>query len=1399
MKKLRTWTMVISVVFFMVLLVGCGDSEVPGSDSLDLSKIEKITIHFETNSSSTMQTIIVDQAFLSSIDIDALTQVTLEDINDLMPVKEGYTFDHWYFDAELTETIDIDSPILTEYIDMLSTDNIELEITIYAGWTPVIVDIYTITYHLNGGINANDNIETYQSSDETFNLLVPTKEGYDFMGWYLDADFSTSMLTAITQGTTGDIELWASWTEHSVLTFEFEDDAYTVTDCPKDYSGIIHIPTMYNGYPVTKIGDYAFESCEDITEVVLSDDIVEIGIGAFSKCEKLETINLDSNIEIIGQSAFEECYALTAITIGDLVTEIRDFAFNRCTHLSTVTLGESVQILGRQAFAYTALTSITLNDVIETIGNFAFFDCTKLNQIVIPNTITYIGEFAFTNCFELTIYFESSGITGDWDDNWNSSNCPVVWNYQSIGEDVYTITYYLDGGINHPSNLNEVISSASFILEMPTKEGYLFVGWYSDSNYTQLVTEINSGTTENITLYAKWEEEASSNLLFTEYDTYVAVSGYSEITSVIDVPESYHGKPVTTIAEKAFYNMNGITQVILPETITIIEDEAFSYCRDLESINLPDSITTIGEEAFAACLLTTVEIPASLESCGQNVFYNNGELTSVVLPEGLTVIFEYMFNDCDELVSINIPSSVKEVKAYAFSSCIKLADVDLSHVSVIGRGAFVNCQSLTSVVLSDQLTIIDSYAFAYTHQLSSVQFPQHLQIIGESAFSGCSSLTELEFPQTLEMIGEGAFWGCKLATLELPSSLKVIGEEAFRYNDFTVLYLPIGLEKIEKLAFRNCDQLISIYLPSTIDVIEERVFRETGYQATIYINSESAPEQWHEAWRDYFTGSVEYQASFDDTIIHYELDGGTNSDLNPSHIVTCDSAVLSDPVYEGYNFLGWYLDSEWTLPIDVITYRGLDAMTIFARWEAQSENPYDINYVLDGGSNVLEAPYHFDGSSDVMLYSPTKVGYRFEGWFTEDTFEHEVTDIAVGIASNVTLYAKWEEDYLIYEEFDDYVAVVGLRQPLTHVVIPATYNGKPVTTIAENAFEYQLLIENITLPDTLTTIGNYSLKCENLRSIDLPEGLLSIGDSVYSGAYDLKEIVIPSTVTHLGTGVFSYCSSLTSVIFNNDMTTIPDYSFHQCFSLTTFIVPEGVTSIGEWAFRKCDALTTVTLPDSLLTIDREAFNETNSLTNLILPEGLETIGYAAFAKSGLTNLIIPNTVIEVGNEAWYYCSSLETLTIGSQVQSIFVPRDFKGLVSLESITVDENNAIYYDLDGVLYMNHEGVVLLKYPQHKVSSSLIIPEGVTWIANSAVAKADISEVYIPDSVLGLDNYAFLDCINLEEVYLSDQVASLGYGAFGNCDNLTIRTGFESSPSGWSDNWGEVTITIIWNVER
>ena len=309
------------------------------------------------------------------------------------------------------------------------------------------------------------------------------------------------------------------------LTYEIADGEVTITDCDTSISGELTIPETIEGYPVTRIGYFAFEYCADLTNVTIPDSVIYIGSGAFD-CTGLISVIIPRSVTNISNSTFSYCTGLTSIVLHNSITSIGDDAFESCTALTSVMIPDSVKSIGNGAFRYcNGLANITISNNVTSIGRWAFDGCTSLTSVTIPDSVTSIGNNVFGECVGLTsIIVSKNNKVYD-----SRNNCNAI---------IETKTNKLISGCKNTVFPNDITS----------------IGYRAFDGCTGLtsITIPNSVTS-----------------IGSE-----AFYGCTGLTSVT-IPNS-----VTSIGSEAFYGCTGLTSVTIPNSVTYIDWNAFGYYKD---------------------------------------------------------------------------------------------------------------------------------------------------------------------------------------------------------------------------------------------------------------------------------------------------------------------------------------------------------------------------------------------------------------------------------------------------------------------------------------------------------------------------------------------------------------------------------------------------------------------------------------------------------------------------------------------------------------------------------------------------------------------------------------------------------------------------------------------------
>ena len=302
-----------------------------------------------------------------------------------------------------------------------------------------------------------------------------------------------------------------------------------------------------------------------------------------------------------------------------------------------------------------------------------------------------------------------------------------------------------------------------------------------------------------------------------------------------------------------------------------------------------------------------------------------------------------------------------------------------------------------------------------------------------------------------------------------------------------------------------------------------------------------------------------------------------------------------------------------------------------------------------------------------------------------------------------------------------------------------------VTSICESAFAGSYALKEITIPQTVTSIGRAALRESGLAQIDLHDGITKIDINAFESS-KLKEITIPAGVTELSAGLFRDCDQLETINLHNGITTIHGNAFARCDALQSIVIPDSVTVLSG-AFMDCVSLKEVTLSRNITEIVNHCFQQCVSLETIHLPDKIESIGLSAFKG----------------------CTSLKSVTIGSGLKTINSSAfgDCENLAQIE--ISDKNPWLFSDENGAVYNKDQTSLMLLPPGFKGEYTVL--EGTRTIEpRAAQGCSGLIKLTLPKSVTLIKSGAFEDCKALKYVDLG-QVQVIE--AFGRCDALQILT--------------------------
>ena len=359
-------------------------------------------------------------------------------------------------------------------------------------------------------------------------------------------------------------------------------------------------------------------------------------------------------------------------------------------------------------------------------------------------------------------------------------------------------------------------------------------------------------------LFATSKPAAASDFAYENNDSGVTVLGYQGGETVLVIPDTLEGRPVTAIAESAFKGMTSLKAVSVPDTVTSIGKSAFEGCKNLTSLRTP-VYTCEGAPYFGALFGATTHeanggfVPVSLSTLvltrgtaiPDYAFYACRGLEVVALPNETVEIGSFAFYGCEGLAYITTAdTALTTVGEHAFSGCSYLLNMTLPGTVVsMGEGLLEGCGRLESLTIpfvggesSAAETAYLGYLFGARHytftagylpaSLVTVTVTEGCTAIPANAFFECASIREIHLPEGVTAIGRRAFYGCeRLTAMTLPDSVVSMGDDAFhgciRMQTFEG---GAGLTDLGVQTFMGCLSLAAVTLPKTVTALPNSCF-----------------------------------------------------------------------------------------------------------------------------------------------------------------------------------------------------------------------------------------------------------------------------------------------------------------------------------------------------------------------------------------------------------------------------------------------------------------------------------------------------------------------------------------------------------------------------------------------
>ena len=529
--------------------------------------------------------------------------------------------------------------------------------------------------------------------------------------------------------------------------------------------------------------------------------------------------------------------------------------------------------------------------------------------------------------------------------------------------------------------------------------------------------------------------------------------------------------------------------------------------------------------------VSSIDIPSSVRTIGRGSFYGNSNLTNVKIARGgLTEILSEAFRGCVALKNIELPTTLTSIGSSAFESCEGLESIVFPESVTDLQGCLSNCTSLTEVALPKSLTTFGDGMFIKCTSLRRVvvweggdgmSVPAAYLKIPASTFLGCKNLEEVVWNAPITEIEKNAFNSCeKLKNYPDMSNVKIIREEAFSYSGIETFTTPASMELMDR-PFTHSHCLESVTITHKMDVYGYLAFADCPKLTSFVFHDDI--ENLKDAWY-MFSGCTSLEEirlpKKLKKIDRYMFDGCTN--LKRLYIGDAITEIETGSVY-GTALEELHIEAA-TPPTQKVS-------------EGLINNPPFDKFAYENAT--VYCP-------DAKAYYSNYMWQRFKKYKLPEAFKY--TEVEGGYSATYNLF-----DYVKDPTTGiDYGELFRNAYPDGKLVVPDTYNGKPVVEIADNAFYYRL--NNI----------RYTLQT-NISEVVLPETIRKVGKEAFYYLTDIKKVNMPSSLIEIGEDAF-WSTGISEVILPNGLKTVGRNAFQYCNDLTKLVIPQSVESISGNAF-----------------------------------------------------------------------------------------------------------------------------------------------------------------------------------------------------------------------------------------
>ena len=1180
-----------------------------------------------------------------------------------------------------------------------------------------------------------------------------------------------------------------------------------------------------NPYNLVAIAENAFYGIGSFKNLDIKDGIKTIGASAFKDHSELEKVTFGSSLTDIDEKAFWGCQNLAKIAFGG-IKNIGGNAFRDCRKLEIITLPKSIESISGSAFAgcdYLAEIQCEKEEPIK-IGegeDFPFPNYDIILYVPTADGVNNKNEYKKKGWNFYTIYYGKRKeytddglkyVYGTDDDkaallkNENSSASIATIQESINGKTVNLIA-------RHAFENNQSLKTISI------PNGVERIGDYAFKNCKALNDFTLPSNLKTIGNNAFENNSKLQRVDIPEGVTQIGTKAFLSCTALTEVILPSTLKAKGAIGDYAFNGCNNITTITSwIENPSEISADVFTS-PNIKEIYVPNGQKDVYEatlgwanykgkyvegEIFEAkdnnhpAMIYTCRIVGDTQTATLTRIEDTGEETSISIPKTINVTNTNRNITYENVVVTEIAQSV--IQSNPHKGNIETINIEADIVT-IGDNAFKDCTKLTTLKLPSTLKTIGSSAFSKA-LLSTLDLPESVEKIGAKAFQECSRLTKIKLPENLTSIGDQAFYNCTAITIVNSDMVfPSLGVNVFSLKDANTatLFIPEGSRNNYQgdwLQFSNIVE--GEYVGETEDGGMTFVCYETkDNQSAILTKSQTNLTE------ALINKSVTLdEKSFSVTSIgKYAFKGCNNLKKVqlPSSLTAIGSYAFTDcsliseivsdietafPIYNVFNERTYTLAHVY-IPGNMESYQKADG------WKDFNNGNYEVGKWLEISKGYFKYRYH-TGSKEATI-----IEIAFPE--TEETLTID-SSVDIGEGSNKVTYSVTT------------IAPTSFinKDKVKKLIIKEPAEGKKgIETIGANAFKDCKNLLEVELPSSLKTIGESAFRYTKLEELRL-YSVETIGTTAFQGCSNLKKIWLPANLTSIGKQAFDGCSKITHVTC--DATTLPASASELVSSGNNALlfVPNTDVYKGKagWQYfiklyegHFVDEVTPSTPKYKDMTFicvengQGEGMTRTAILTksktsteDVEIPASVpaNTIDYvvteideSAFSSSSnLKNIIIPEKVVKIGDNAFATCTQLTNITCKAETPSAINSTVFPNVPAAlyvpnkQKYAADANWNVFSPMyTGERRVATNDVLNLTY-------EYATGEQVARLIKGASTVADVTiDSYVPGAeskkVTVIVVQAFSSSKNMTTLVIPEGVEVIGAGAFKGCSGLKTLT--------------------------